>query len=252
MNQLINNRDFKFHLYQVQEIEKLTNRDRYNEHNKETFDAVLDTAEKIAVKYFLPHNHLSDQNEPKFVDGKVEMLDDVKQAFDAFREAGFIAASTDFEQGGMQLPFTVAMAASGYFTSANPSTTGYGFLTTGAANLIDTFGNEQQKRQFLPAMLTGDFSGTMALTEVDTSSGASRQGIGFFTHRADFQTNDGANGSSNDGSSNTTLNLHNRSNVNYLFADGHVESLYPLSTRVVGASGPSSAWDGIWSVTAGD
>lgn len=170
MNQLINNRDFKFHLYQVQEIEKLTNRDRYNEHNKETFDAVLDTAEKIAVKYFLPHNHLSDQNEPKFVDGKVEMLDDVKQAFDAFREAGFIAASTDFEQGGMQLPFTVAMAASGYFTSANPSTTGYGFLTTGAANLIDTFGNEQQKRQFLPAMLTGDFSGTMALTEPSAGS----------------------------------------------------------------------------------
>ncbi|EDM29211.1 hypothetical protein LNTAR_22514 [Lentisphaera araneosa HTCC2155] len=97
-----------------------------------------------------------------------------------------------------------------------------------------------------------DPTGTMALTEVDTSSGASRQGIGFFTHRADFQTNDGANGSSNDGSSNTTLNLHNRSNVNYLFADGHVESLYPLSTRVVGAGGPSSAWDGIWSVAAGD
>jgi butyryl-CoA dehydrogenase len=170
MNQLINNRDFKFHLYQVQEIEKLTNRDRYNEHSKETFDAVLDTAEKIAVKYFLPHNHLSDQNEPKFVDGKVEMLDDVKHAFDAFREAGFIAASTGFEQGGMQLPFSVAIAASGYFTSANPSTTGYGFLTTGAANLIDTFGNEQQKQQFLPAMLTGDFSGTMALTEPSAGS----------------------------------------------------------------------------------
>lgn len=97
-----------------------------------------------------------------------------------------------------------------------------------------------------------DASGTAALTEVDTSGSSSRQGNGFFTHRADFQTNDGANGSSNDGSQNTTLDLHNKSNVNYLFADGHVESLYPLSTRVVGASGPSSAWDGIWSVTAGD
>jgi prepilin-type processing-associated H-X9-DG protein len=97
-----------------------------------------------------------------------------------------------------------------------------------------------------------DPTGTLALTEVDTSSGASRQGLGFFTHRADFQTNDGANGSSNDGSSNTTLKLHNKSNVNNLLADGHVESLYPLSTKVVGAAGPSSAWDGMWSVTAGD
>jgi butyryl-CoA dehydrogenase len=173
MNQLINNRDFKFHLFQVQAINRLTSRERYSEHNEETFNAVLDTAEKIALKYFLPHNHQSDQNEPKFVDGVVSMIPEVKVAFDAFREAGFIAASMDFEQGGMQLPFSIAMAASGYFTSANPSTTGYGFLTTGAANLINTFGSEQQKQQFLPSMLTGDFSGTMALTEPSAGSSLS-------------------------------------------------------------------------------
>ena len=139
MYQLINNRDLEFQLYELFDVEELFSRDRFSEHNKETFDAVLQTAEKIATKHFLPHNHLADQNEPKFVDGKVEMIASVKEAFDAFREAGFIAGGMEYELGGMQLPFLITLAATGYFTSANPSTTGYGFLTTGAANLIRTF-----------------------------------------------------------------------------------------------------------------
>jgi len=173
MNQLINNRDLEFQLYEMFDIQQLLSRARFNEHNKETFDAVLQTAEKIALKYFLPHNQLADQNEPKFINGQVEIIDEVKVAFDAFREAGFIAAGMEYELGGMQLPFLITLAASGYFTSANPSTTGYGFLTTGAANLIRTFGTEQQKKAFLQPMLTGDFSGTMALTEPSAGSSLS-------------------------------------------------------------------------------
>ncbi len=173
MNQLMNNRDLEFQLYQLFDIDSLFTREKFSEHSKQTFDAVLQTAEKIASKHFLPHNHLADQNEPKFVDGKVEMIPEVKSAFDAFRQAGFIAGGMDYELGGMQLPFLITLAASGYFTSANPSTTGYGFLTTGAANLIRTFGSEQQKADFLPPMLTGDFSGTMALTEPSAGSSLS-------------------------------------------------------------------------------
>ncbi len=173
MDQLINNRDLSFQLYEVLDTERLFARSKFEDHNQETFDAVLQTAEKIALKHFLSHNHKADQNEPQFIDGVVEMIPEVKQAFDAFREAGFIAGGMDYEQGGMQLPFIITLAASGYFTSANPSTTGYGFLTTGAANLISTFANEEQKRKFLPAMLSGDFSGTMALTEPNAGSSLS-------------------------------------------------------------------------------
>lgn len=173
MDQLINNRDLEFQLYEMFDIEPLLLREKFSEHSKETFDAVLQTAEKIALKHFLPHNHLADQNEPKFIDGKVEMIPEVKVAFDAFREAGFIAAGMDFELGGMQLPFLITLAASGYFTSANPSTTGYGFLTTGAANLIRSFASETHRQQFLPSMLSGDFSGTMALTEPNAGSSLS-------------------------------------------------------------------------------
>jgi len=173
MDQLINKRDLEFQLYELLNLDRLSTRERFEDHNKETFDAVLETAEKIAVKHFLPHNHKSDQNEPQFIDGKVEMIPEVKAAFDAHRKAGFIAAGMDFELDGMQLPAVITLAASGYFTSANPSTTGYGFLTTGAANLINVFGNEQQKQAFLPAMLRGDFTGTMALTEPNAGSSLS-------------------------------------------------------------------------------
>ena len=173
MDQLINNRDLAFQLYEVLSTDKLTEIEKFSEHSKETFDAVIETAEKIAKKYFLPHNRKADQNEPQFIDGKVEMIAEVKQAYDAYREAGFISAGMDFELGGMQLPFTVSLASAAYFTSANPSTTGYGFLTGGAANLIRVFGSDDQKAVFLPKMLTGEFSGTMALTEPSAGSSLS-------------------------------------------------------------------------------
>jgi len=173
MEQLINNRDLAFQLYQVLATDKLTMHERFSEHSRETFNAVLETAEKIATKYFLPHNHKADQNEPVFSGGKVEMIPEVKEAFDAYREAGFIAAGMDFKSGGMQLPFTISLASSAYFLSANPSTTGYGFLTAGSANLIRVFGNDDQKQQFLPKMLSGEFSGTMALTEPNAGSSLS-------------------------------------------------------------------------------
>jgi len=173
MDQLINNRDLEFQLYELLNSEELNSREKFSDHNKETFDAVLETAEKIALKKFLPHNHKADQNEPQFVSGKVEMIPEVKEAFDAHREAGFIAASLDYDLGGMQLPAVITLASASYFMSANPSTTAYGFLTTGAANLIRVFGNDEQKEKFLTKMLTGEYSGTMGLTEPSAGSSLS-------------------------------------------------------------------------------
>jgi butyryl-CoA dehydrogenase len=61
--------ELPFQLYDVLDTEALCQFSRFNEHNKETFDAVLDTADKIAAERFLPHNAVADQNEPQF-DGK--------------------------------------------------------------------------------------------------------------------------------------------------------------------------------------
>lgn len=167
---LINDFELPFQLYDVLDSDSLTEHAKFSEHSRETFDAVLDTAKKIATDLFLPHNHLADKHEPQF-DGKtVSMIDDVKVAFDAFRESGFIAGRYRFDDGGMQLPETVMTAVAGYFMAANPSTTAYPFLTSAAINVISHFASAEVKDAFMPRMLTGEFTGTMALTEPHAGS----------------------------------------------------------------------------------
>ncbi|MDH5434854.1 MAG: acyl-CoA dehydrogenase [Gammaproteobacteria bacterium] len=173
MENLISSRDLAFQLYEVLACDELCQRAAYYDHNRETFDAVLDTARKIAEKYFVEHNHKGDQNEPVFVDGKVEMIPEVKVAFDAQAEAGFLAAGMPYELNGMQLPHLITLAASGYFTSANPSSSAYAFLTIAASNLLNTFASDAQKQLFMQPMLEGRFAGTMALTEPSAGSSLS-------------------------------------------------------------------------------
>ncbi|MDN6275918.1 MAG: acyl-CoA dehydrogenase, partial [Psychrobacter sp.] len=167
---LINDFELPFQLYDVLDAESLTQHPKFAEHNRETFDAVLDTANKIATNLFLPHNHVADKDEPQFDGKKVSMIDDVKTAFDAYCESGFIAGRYSFESGGMQLPETVMTAVAGYFMAANPSTTAYPFLTTAAINVISHFADDDIKNAFMPRMLTGQFTGTMALTEPHAGS----------------------------------------------------------------------------------
>jgi butyryl-CoA dehydrogenase len=167
---LIHDFELPFQLYDVLATESLCEHERFNEHSRETFDAVIETANKMATNLFLPHNHIADKNEPKFDGKKVSMIDDVKIAFDAFRESGFIAGRYSFDDGGMQLPETVMTAVSGYFMAANPSTTAYPFLTAAAINVISHFASQGLKDAFMPRMLTGDFTGTMALTEPHAGS----------------------------------------------------------------------------------
>ena len=170
---LLNDFELPFQLYEVLNVEGLTQHPKFAEHNRETFEAVLSTANKIATDLFLPHNPIADKNEPQFDGQKVSMIDEVKVAFDAFRDSGFIAGRYAFEDGGMQLPETVMTAVAGYFMAANPSTTAYPFLTTAAINVISHFASDQIKNAFMPRMLTGEFTGTMALTEPHAGSSLS-------------------------------------------------------------------------------
>ena len=168
--ELIHPKELAFQLYDVLNTEALLGRHRFSEHSRETFDAVLETANKIATEKFATHNALADANEPKFDGTNVHMIPEVKQAFDAYCESGFIAGRFDFEDGGMQLPESVMLAVAGYFMAANPSTTAYPFLTIAAANVIRNFAKPWLKEQFMPRMLTGEFTGTMALTEPHAGS----------------------------------------------------------------------------------
>lgn len=170
MANLMNPKDMDFLLYNVFQAQELTDAQTYQDHDKTTFDEVLKTSARIAEEYFLPHNAKADANEPQFDGEKVTTIPEVKTAWQHFAQSGLLSARHKYEDGGMQLPSLIHAACNAYFMSANPSTAGYPFLTSAAANVIHVFGNEDQKQTFLPHMFSGRFSGTMALTEPDVGS----------------------------------------------------------------------------------
>lgn len=167
---ILDRRDLSFQLFEVLDTDTLFQRPRFAEHSRETIEAALDTAEKLAREKFANHNSLADKDEPTFVDGKVVMLPEVKTAFDAYINAGFLSSRASFEEGGMQLPEIAAAACKGMFTCVNPSSTAYAFLTAAAANVIRNFATNTLKSQFLEPMMAGRFTGTMALTEPHAGS----------------------------------------------------------------------------------
>ena len=173
MDKLINRRDLDFLLYEVLRIEDLISRERYADHDRQTFDAVVDTAKKLAADQFEPHAAALDAHEPSYEDGRVTIIPAVKEALDAFSEAGFMGASMDYDYGGMQLPWVVVQACNAYFNAANISTMAYPFITIAATNVLAAFASEEQKERYLLPLVEGRFFGTMALSEPQAGSSLS-------------------------------------------------------------------------------
>jgi alkylation response protein AidB-like acyl-CoA dehydrogenase len=169
----IDRRDLDFQLFDMLDVARFAAFPRFGDYDRGAIGDVLDTAERVASDHFLPHAADLDVNEPRFVDGKVEMDGRVAEALNVYREAGFFGAGFAAEWGGAQMPETVRSATAFIFSAANVSTAGYPFLTNGAANLIAAFGNAEQKRLFLRPMVEGRYFGTMCLSEPDAGSSLS-------------------------------------------------------------------------------
>jgi len=170
----IDRRDLDFLLHEVLQVESLTRHSRFSEHSRETFDASIDAAMRIASDKYAPHNRDGDVHEPHWVNGdaggQVRLIEPVAQALTAFADAGFIAATFPAEQGGMQLPRVVANACWAMFKGANIATDTYASLSIGVANMIDAFGTKAQRDTWLQPLLTGRVFGTMVLTEPQAGS----------------------------------------------------------------------------------
>src|SRR5512133_1458376 len=96
-----------FLLYDWLHAERLTQRARFADHSRETFDAVLDTCERIAREKFAPFNRTVDVEEPRFDGERVILPKAAKEAYDAYAASGMLSAAQDYELGGMQLPYTI-------------------------------------------------------------------------------------------------------------------------------------------------
>ncbi|MEY2908329.1 MAG: hypothetical protein RLZZ602_852 [Pseudomonadota bacterium] len=167
---LLSRRDLEFYLYELFDVESMSARDRYADHNRESFDAALDIAQKIAEDYFLPIRKTVDLNQPDWDGEKVIMIPEIKAAYDAVAEAGLICPDQDYEWGGMQLPLVVAACAQGYLTAAASTTNGFHALTAANANLLETHASDEQVAAWVPRLRSGEFAGTMALSEPQAGS----------------------------------------------------------------------------------
>jgi len=161
-----------FLLHDWLQVESLQTRERFADHSRETFDAVLDTCERIAREKFAPFNRLVDTQEPQFDGEKVILPQATQDAYDAYAASGMLSAAQDYDIGGMQLPYTVEAAANAFFSMASVSI-GSGMLTTGNANLLMVHGNDLQKKVFALNEFSGRFSGTMCLSEPQAGSSLS-------------------------------------------------------------------------------
>ena len=170
MSQLRSTLDFL--VYDWLQGEGLTARDRYAEHSRETFDAVLDTCERIAREKYGPFNRTVDTEEPRFDGEKVILPQCTYDARRAYAEAGMLAAGKDAEWGGMQLPYLVEAAANSFFACASVSM-GSNLLTSANANLLLVHGTDLQKQVFAVNELEGNWAGTMALSEPQAGSSLS-------------------------------------------------------------------------------
>ncbi len=164
-------RDLAFQLFEVLDVEQLTQRPVHEDHDRTSFAAALDVAVKLAADKFQPHYRESDLDEPRIEDGRVRVHPDVKPALQAFARAGFMVADRPYDEGGQQLPYSVLLACVSCFQAANVGTSSYNFLTMAGAAVIREFGTEEQKRKYMRPMLDARFLGTMCLSEPHAGSG---------------------------------------------------------------------------------
>ncbi|MBC7392670.1 MAG: acyl-CoA dehydrogenase [Variovorax sp.] len=175
-----------FLLYDWLDAESLNQRERFSDHSRETFDAVLDTCERIAREKYAPFNRTVDTQEPHFDGEKVILPQATHDAHKAFVDSGMMSAAQDYDIGGMQLPYTLSAAANCFFAMASVSI-GSNMLTSGNANLLMVHGTEMQKEVFAKNEFSGRWAGTMCLSEPQAGSSLSDVVTRAVPDGADFQ-----------------------------------------------------------------
>ncbi len=180
---LISRADLRFQLHDWLHVDALLAAPRFAAHSRETFEAVLDSCERLAEDLFAPCYQLADRQEPQFDGEQVSVHPQVAEAARAFADSGLIAATHDDAVGGMQLPTVVEKAALAYLYAANVGACAYPALTMGNSSLLLAHGTQAQVDAFALPQLRGEWTGTMCLSEPQAGSSLSD-----ITTRAEYES----------------------------------------------------------------
>lgn len=172
LNKLVDSRDARFVLFEMLEADKLSSHPAYSDINREMIESTLDLVEKLSYEQIYPTNSEGDRIGVKYdpASKKVTVPECFREPYKKYVETGLSTMNISKEYGGMEIPDVVHRACSEYLTAANTSFLFYPGLTHGAANLIITYGNDYLKKTFLGKMISGEWGGTMCLTEPEAGS----------------------------------------------------------------------------------
>lgn len=162
--------EVSFVLNDLLNINSLTTITEFSEATPELVDAVVEEAGKFAGEVFAPINRSGDLEHSKVVNGEVKTPKGFKEAYQLFVESGWMSLAQKPEFGGQGLPFTVHMVASEFWNSANTAMALCPMLTAGAIDAFVAHGSERLKEIYLPKLVSGEWTGTMNLTESHAGS----------------------------------------------------------------------------------
>lgn len=172
---LVNMRDIRFVLYEMLDVEKLTEMDYFKDHSREVFDITLNAAYKVAREVCWPASPEMDKFGVKLdpLNNKTTVAPSMHKIWQTAKDGGWFGATAPARWGGQQLPSTLYAATRLIFDSANTAAQMYISSAAGGAHLILSFGSDELKQIYLEKLFTGEWGATMCLTEPQAGSSLS-------------------------------------------------------------------------------
>ncbi|MFZ4544825.1 MAG: acyl-CoA dehydrogenase [Saprospiraceae bacterium] len=172
MEAFFSSRNLRFVLNEMLDIADLKRFPYFADYDDGAIEMALEAAKQIATNTIFPYNRDFDQFKVTFENELTHVHPQLKNLIKSIAEGGWICSGATYENGGGQMPEVLSSAGRLIFYAASCNAA-YPFLTSGSANLIITFGSNDLKSNYVPKMISGEWQGTMALTEPQAGSSLS-------------------------------------------------------------------------------
>ena len=163
-------KELQFVMQELADIKSIAEFPGFEEATPEMIEAILEEAGKLATHVLDPINLSGDQQGAKLVDGKVQAADGFTEAYHQFVESGWTSVNMPEEFGGQGLPFLIQSAATELWNASNASFALCPLLTAGAVEALIAHGSDELNAIYLEHMVSGNWTGTMNLTEPQAGS----------------------------------------------------------------------------------
>ena len=166
----VDEQDISFVLFDQLDIERLFEYEAFNSLSRDEVDMVLNEAQRFAKNDIWPTNAIADREGCTFSQGEVKVPECLHKVYKIYAENGWISLSAPEEIGGAGMPILVGVAVGEILSGANTAFATYPGLTRFAARFIARFGDDSMRETFVGRLYSGEWSGTMCLTEPQAGS----------------------------------------------------------------------------------